>query len=186
MAEAATPAGGLTFAADFPAADRQWVLAAIAKARPEARQLIDHVDGGTRIVPFFEPDGYWLGWARPRPGGRYEVRLNLAKLDGERRADRSAVTIHELGHVVDFALVPDDLRDRLAAQVPLSGVCPAGILGDCAGPQERFADTFAKWALRGELSLAGAGYGLAAPASLEAWGAPLSQLAIELQVADHR
>jgi len=114
------------------------------------------------------------------------VRLNLARLDGERRTDRSAVTIHELGHVVDFALVPDDLRDRLAAQVPRSGACPAGIADDCARSPERFADTFAKWALRGELSLAGAGYGLPAPASLEEWGAPLAKLAVDLEVASRR
>jgi len=132
VALAATPVGGLTFAPEFPEADRLWVRAAIASARPEARHLIDHVDGRTRIVPFYEPGGYWLGWAEPQPNGRYEVRLNLARLDGERRTDRSAATIHELGHVVDFALVPDDLRDRLAAQVPRSGACPAGIAGDCA------------------------------------------------------
>jgi len=186
VALAATPVGGLTFAPEFPEADRLWVRAAIASARPEARHLIDHVDGRTRIVPFYEPGGYWLGWAEPQPNGRYEVRLNLARLDGERRTDRSAVTIHELGHVVDFALVPDDLRDRLAAQVPRSGACPAGIAGDCASSQERFADTFAKWALRGELSLAGAGYGLPAPASLEEWGAPLAKLAVDLEVASRR
>ena len=55
----------------------------------------------------------------------------------------------------------------------------------CAFP-ERFADTFAKWALRGELSLAGAGYGLPAPASLEEWGAPLAKLAVDLEVASRR
>ena len=174
------------FAPEFSEADRQWVRAAIASARPEARQLIDHVDGRTRIVPFYEPDRYWLGWAEPQPGGRYEVRLNLAKLDGERQTDRSAVTIHELGHVVDFALVPNDLRDRLAAQVPRSGACPAGIAGDCAGPRERFADTFAKWALRGDLSLTGAGYGLPAPASLEAWARRSAKLAVDLEVAARR
>ena len=186
VADAATPAGGLTFAPDFPEADRQWVLAAIASVRPEARRLIDHVDGRTRIVPFYAPDGYWLGWALPLPGGGYEVRLNLARLDGVRQTDRSAVTIHELGHVVDFALVPDNLRDRLAAQVPRSGACPRGILADCANAQERFADTFAKWALRGEMSIVGAGYALAAPASLEDWGAPLARLAVELDVASRR
>ena len=54
---------------------------------------------------------------------------------------------------------------------------------DCAPDQERFADTFAKWALRGAVSITGAGYNLPAPASLEDWGAPLSSLAIELDVA---
>jgi hypothetical protein len=183
VAQAATKAGGLTFAADFPEADRQWVRAAIAQVRPEARELIDEVDGQTRVTAFYAPNGYWLGWARTVAPNRYEVRLNLARLDGERKIDRDAVTVHELGHVVDFAVVPDGVRDRLSAEVPTSGVCLDGIRGDCAGPQERFADTFAKWALRGAVSEVGAGYSLAAPSSLEDWGAPLAALAIQLDVA---
>ena len=47
------------------------------------------------------------------------------------------------------------------------------------GPQ-RFADTFAKWALRGRISLAGSGYGIPAPASIEDSGAPLGLLAAQL------
>ena len=66
VALAAQPTGGLTFAADFPEADRQWVLGAIAKARPEARQLLDGVAGRTRVVAFYAPAGYYLGWAKPR------------------------------------------------------------------------------------------------------------------------
>ena len=45
---------------------------------------------------------------------------------------------------------------------------------------ERFADTFAKWALRGRFSLAGSGYGIPTPPSLEDWGRPLGRLALEL------
>jgi hypothetical protein len=183
LAQAATKAGGLTFAANFPEADRQWVRAAIAKARPEARELIDDIDGQTSVTAFYAPSSYWLGRAESVAPNRYEVRLNLARLDGERMIDRDTVTVHELGHVVDFAVVPDDLRDRLAAEVPTSGVCPDGIRGDCAAPMERFADTFAKWALRGAVSEVGAGYSLAAPRSLEDWGAPLAALAIQLDVA---
>jgi hypothetical protein len=77
--------------------------------------------------------------------------------------------------------VPDDLRDRLAAQVPVTGTCFTADTGDCAAPQERFADTFAKWALRGAVSVAGAGYSIPMPASLEDWGAPLAALAVQLQ-----
>ena len=55
-----------------------------------------------------------------------------------------------------------------------------GTIGACAQPEERFADTFAKWALRGAVSAAGAGYAIAAPASLEDWGAPLGALAVRL------
>ena len=42
------------------------------------------------------------------------------------------------------------------------------------------ADTFAKWALRGRISLAGSGYGIPAPASIEDWGRPLGLLAAQL------
>ena len=52
--------------------------------------------------------------------------------------------------------------------------------GACAEPAERFADTFAKWALRGGVSAVGAGYEVANPPSLEDWGAPLSALSVSL------
>ena len=70
--------------------------------------------------------------------------------------------LHELGHIIDFALVPDDLRDQLAGELPTTGVCLPE-RGDCAAPEERFADTFAKWALRGDVSIIGAGYELRHP-----------------------
>jgi hypothetical protein len=44
---------------------------------------------------------------------------------------------------------------------------------------EKFADTFAKWALRGDFPES-AGYGVATPASLEEWGAPLASVAAQL------
>jgi hypothetical protein len=47
-------------------------------------------------------------------------------------------------------------------------------------PEERFADTFAKWALRGAVSGVGSGYSLATPVSLETWGEPLGLLAIQV------
>ena len=83
------------------------MLDAVAKARPEARQLIDDVDGRTRVTAFYEPYGRWLGWAKTVAPNQYEVRLNLARLDGRRKIDRDDITLHELGHVVDYALVPD-------------------------------------------------------------------------------
>ncbi len=92
--------------------------------------------------------------------------------------------MHELGHVIDFALCPTELRDQLAAAAARrSGACFTAETGDCTAPEERFADTFAKWALRGAVSAVGAGYSALAPASLEDWGAPLSTLAIEVDVA---
>jgi hypothetical protein len=173
---------GLSFAADVPPADRQWILAAVAKARPEAARLIDEVDGLVTVTTFREPDAWLLGFAQTVGPKRYELRLNIARLDGERKIDRDTVVVHELGHVIDFALVPDALQNRLAAEVPSTGVCLEAKFADCALDQEKFADTFAKWALRGNVSLAGAGYNLPAPASLEDWGAPLSALAVELEV----
>ena len=86
--------------------------------------------------------------------------------------------------MIDAALVAPELRDRLAglAAAQRRAASPPDT-GDCTAPEERFADTFAKWALRGEVSAAGAGYEVATPASLEDWGAPLAALAIEVEVA---
>ena len=120
---------------------------------------------------------------RPVAEGQYDVSFNLAYLDGERKLDRDSTVAHELGHVIDAALVAPELRDRLAASLPPSGGCVTQDTGDCTSPAERFADTFAKWALRGAVSVAGAGYAVATPASLEDWGAPLATLAIEIEVA---
>lgn len=162
----------LTFAADVAPGDRQWILAAVAKARPEAARLIDEVDGLVRVTTFSEPDGRVLGWTQTVVPKRYEIRFNVARLDGERQIDRDMVVLHELGHVIDFALLPDGPRNRLASAVP----------GTEIHAQEKFADTFAKWALRGAVSIVGAGYSVPAPTSLEDWGAPLSALAVRLEV----
>jgi hypothetical protein len=91
--------------------------------------------------------------------------------------------LHELGHVVDELLISDQLMKRLDAGIPAVGTCSewsAEPNGACARVTERFADTFAKWALGGRVSLAGSGYGIPAPASLEDWGRPLSRLATQL------
>ena len=173
---------GLTFAPDVSLADRQWILAAVAKARPEAARLIDEVDGLVRVTTFRKPDAWLLGWAQTNGPKRYEISFNIARLNGERQIDRDPVVIHELGHIIDFALVPDDLRDRLASAVPSAGVCLHQTFADCAQTKEKFADTFAKWALRGNVSIVGAGYSLPSPASLEDWGTPLSALAVQLEV----
>lgn len=170
---------GLRFRADVAPADREWVLAAIARARPEAGRLIDEVDGLVEIGVFSDP-GTTLGVTRSEPEG-FAVDLNLGYLNGERGADRATVVLHELGHVIDFALVSGATNARLDAQIPRGGAC--GLAIDCDRPEERFADTFAKWALNGAVSEAGAGYGIAMPASLEDWGAPLSQLSFRLPAA---
>ena len=67
-------------------------------------------------------------------------------------------------------------RSRASAPAA-TGALPTGA---CTAVEERFADTFAKWALRGRISLAGSGYGIPAPASIEDWGPPLGLLAAQL------
>ena len=146
---AADRARGLSFAPDVTAADREWILAAVAKARPEAARLLEEVDGLVTVTTFNDPDAWALGWAERKGPKHYEVRFNASRLNGSRRIDRDVVALHELGHVLDYAIVPGSLRDRLRAQVPKTGACPEGVRADCAPAQERFADTFAKWALRG-------------------------------------
>jgi hypothetical protein len=177
---AAIKARGLTFKPNVPAADREWILGAIAKARPEARQLIGAVDGLVTVSAFYTPNAPYVGYADPNDDS---VGFNLAYLDGERKQDRDQAVLHELGHIVDFVVVPDDVIAKLAAQIPVSGVCATPETGDCTIPAERFADTFAKWALRGAVSGVGAGYGLSTPAGLEEWGEPLALLAAQVSVS---
>jgi hypothetical protein len=84
-------------------------------------------------------------------------------------------------------LVPDSLVHELDEGVP-RGECQSTVehTGACTAIEERFADTFAKWALGGAVSMAGSGYGIPTPASLEDWGAPLGQLAARLNVEARR
>lgn len=175
-------AAGLRFTASVASPDRAWIEAAIAQARPEARALIGDVDGMV-VISTYSDSGPAVGWTRPLGKHRYDVSFNLAYLDGHRKLDRSTAVLHELGHVVDFALVPPSLRARLVAELPRTGACLTPETGDCTAPAERFADTFAKWSLRGAVSAVGAGYGVATPGSLEDWGAPLASLAIDVDVA---
>jgi Pregnancy-associated plasma protein-A len=168
-----------TFDGTVAPADRAWILAAVAKARPEAQQLIGAIDGLVTIGTASVPDAPWVGQAQQ---GTDRVIFNTAYLDGERKQDRDQAVLHELGHIVDFELIPDATIAQLAAQLPSTGNCVTAETGDCTAPQERFADTFAKWALRGAVSSAGAGYQLMTPASLETWGQPLGLIAAQLQI----
>jgi hypothetical protein len=173
---------GLRFAAGVAPAQRGWIGAAVARARPEAARLIAEVDGLVTIGTYVE-NGETLGVTRSGPGG-FTVDFNLTRLDGDRAMDRATVVLHELGHVIDYVLVEDELVAKLDAAVPRDPDCPPE--DACAYREERFADTFAKWALRGAVSLAGSGYGIPAPASIEDWGAPLGRLAVEVRVTATR
>ncbi len=169
-------AAGLTFAPGVAAGDQQWILAAVARARPEAARLIAEVDGLVRVGTYAKADPV-LGVTQGNERG-FTVDLNVGMLNGESAMDRTTVVLHELGHVIDFAIVPRPLNATLDAGVPRGGAC--GAVVDCDREEERFADTFAKWALRGAVSEIGAGYGIAMPASIEDWGAPLAQLSYAL------
>jgi hypothetical protein len=171
---------GLTFAPSVAPADQAWIRRAVAAARPEAQRLIGEVDGMVTIQTEVGTDPRIMGWTQPGPTG-FRVGLNISQLDGERTIDRDVVVLHELGHVVDFALVDRALDGRLDAGIPRGTSCgDDGLVGACASTAERIADTFAKWALGGAVSQVGAGYGIANPPSLEDWGAPLTALAAGL------
>jgi hypothetical protein len=175
-----TPAirhAGLRFAPEVTASDRAWMLAAIAKARPEAQRLVHEVDGMVTITT--AGSGAMMGLTQPLPDG-FRVWLNVGRLDDSRLVDRDTTVLHELGHVIDFALIPDALDRKLDDGIPRGGNCDLqnGVFyGDCAPGPERIADTFAKWALGGSVSALGAGYTISSPASLDAWGLPLAALA---------
>ena len=174
---------GATYGPAVPEADRAWIEAAIASARPEAQRLIAEVDG---LVTYQVHHGDPLGVTRSEitpSRARFTVSFDVSMLDGRRAQDRNVTVLHEYGHVVDLALVREELGDQLDAAIPRTGPCGnyGGVLtGSCAAQPERFADTFAKWALRGSVSAVGAGYQVANPPSLEDWGAPLAALSNEL------
>ena len=171
------------FSAGVPVADRDWIVTAIAAARPEAQRLIAEVDG---LVEYRVHRGDPLGVTRSTvgpDGADFVISFDVGSLDGYRRQDRDVTVLHEYGHVIDLALVPKATNDGLEADIPRTGACGnyGGVsTGACAAPAERFADTFAKWALRGKVSAVGAGYEVASPPSLEGWGAPLAALSIKL------
>jgi hypothetical protein len=177
--EAITPAArhaGLRFEPTVAAGDREAVAAAIAAARPEARALIDVVDGlvdvsvgstGTRAIGLTEAQE-----------ARYRVTLDLGLVStryGERGIER--LVLHELGHVLDHALLPDALIASLDAGIPSGWGCEQGTMGACADREERFAETFAKWAL-GDIGVnLNIGYKVPPPAlPLDTWGSPLAKL----------
>jgi hypothetical protein len=172
-----TRAGRLTFGSAVHPLDRSAVLAAIAVARPPARRLIDLVDGAVtvRVGPTGRPEAVGLTELHD---GHYTVTLDLSTVirrSGERGVRR--LVLHELGHVVRFSLVSPALLHRLDARVPRGYPCPSGQpTSACAPEEERFAETFAKWAsgdLGVQLSL---GYAVPPPPSLDAWGEPLTRL----------
>ena len=171
------------FAPGVPEDDRAWIQAAVASARPEAQRLIAEVDG---LVEYqvHHGDPFAVTRSNVGPGGAsFVLSFDVGSLDRTRRQARNGAVLHEYGHVIDLALVPPATNATLEAGIPRTGSCAnwgGALTGACAEPAERFADTFAKWALRGHFSVVGAGYAVATPPSLEDWGAPLGVLSHEL------
>jgi hypothetical protein len=175
---AADRAATFHFAPDTAPADRDAVLAAVARARAPARRLVGLVDGLTDVRVGPTGSSGVLGLTESR-AGRYAVTLDLrtvAARYGRRGIDR--VVLHELGHVVDTALVPPATMAALQAAIPSGYGCDGGTTGGCAAPPERFAESFAKWAT-GDIGVdLYVGYKVPPPGpTLDAWGAPLAQLA---------
>jgi hypothetical protein len=172
---AAERAATLSFDPAIAPSDRTAILTAIADARPPARALIDAVDGLVDVHVATTAAGT-VG-TTGSVGNRYAMMLDLgsvARRYGQRGIDR--LVLHELGHVVDFALVPAALDARLDAAIPRGYGCEDGLTGACATADERFAESFAKWATGDIGAGIDIGYKIPPPDDLDAWGAPLAAL----------
>ena len=88
-----------------------------------------------------------IGGAAPH----WEVNLSYAVLRGATKLD-AHITLHELGHVIDGALIDDELREAIFAQLARSPAwqpcwpMPLGSSSRCVRAPEIFADQFAFWA----------------------------------------
>ena len=73
--------------------------------------------------------------------------------------------------------MPEALNEQLDAQIPQGYGCEDGNSGGCANRDERFAESFAKWA-SGDIGVdLYLGYKVPPPDDLANWGAPLAALA---------
>ncbi len=167
--------GSFTFAPQVVPADRELILGAVASSRPEARRLVGLVDGLVDISVGSAGDG--VAGKTMTGGTRFPMILDLAATwqRGTHRAVNRLV-MHELAHVIDEALLTDEFVRPLVDAVPTGWGCDQGNSGACAAPQERFAESFAKWAT-GDIGVdVNLGYAIPPPApSLESWGRPLAE-----------
>jgi hypothetical protein len=172
---AASRAHGLQFDGVQPA-DQQAILDAVASAQPQARALVDRVAGLVTIRVGDAGPKAW-GYTDSSAAG-YAVLLDLAEVSralGTPGVHR--LVLHELGHVVRHALVSDALLATLDAGIPRGYGCDGGITGACTSPEERFAETFAKWGMDDIGVYLDIGYRVPPPTNgLAAWAEPLALL----------
>lgn len=108
---------GMTFGPGVQPFDRQLIESAVAAAQPAARALVERVDGITTIDVGPTPAG--ASGVTRGGGDHYDIVLDLGEVYralGPRGADR--LVLHELGHVVDHALVPEAVKAQLDAGIP--------------------------------------------------------------------
>jgi hypothetical protein len=169
-------AATFAFEPGTPPADQQAFRDAVAAAGPEAQRLVDVVDGVTTVrIARTPPDA--LGITSDVDGG-WLVEVDMARvlrLSGARGLER--VVLHELGHVIDRALVSDAAMAPMVDTIPTGFGCEDGLTGACAPGEERFAETFAKWAT-GDIGVdLPMGYKVPPPSvPLETWARPLAPL----------
>jgi hypothetical protein len=178
-AGASGAAGTFRFDASVTPVNRQAFLnVTTTQVRPEAMKLFDRVAGLVTVVDGPVPSRA-IATTQPTATG-YTIEFQFGPLFhrvGQRGFNR--VVEHELGHVIDFALLNPALRAQLDAQIPAGVPCTGDVpTGSCAPREERFAETFAKWA-SGDIGVNAAygGYAVPPPADLDAWGAPLAAIA---------
>jgi hypothetical protein len=176
-AEAEAAPGTFRFDPSVSPVNQQAFLAVLGRVRPEARALYERVAGLVTVVDGDTGSPRALAVTVAKHSG-YEVRFRFGAVFqqlGQRGFDR--VVEHELAHVVDHAVLTDPLRAQLDAGIPAGLPCQTGgVTGSCAPREERFAETFAKWA-SGDIGVnLYAGYAVPPPGDLEAWGAPLAAL----------
>jgi hypothetical protein len=156
-------------------AHRAMVERALAAARPDARRVIDAVAPLATIR---------VGGAGPEAAGvtadagdHFDVLLDLDGVQATSGAPGVArLVLHELAHVVDRAVVTTDVARRLDAAIPRGFGCERGLGGACAAPEERFAESFAKWATGDIGTTVLLGYSVPPPVPLATWGRPLVPL----------
>jgi hypothetical protein len=170
------PAAPLRFAPSVAPADQQVVRDAVAAARPEARRLVELVAGLVEVR--VGAPGPGVAGLTVSSSAGYAVTLDLGpvyRVNGMRGVRR--LVLHELAHVIDDALVPTAMERELDAATPVGFGCDdGGRSGACAEREERFAESFAKWAT-GDIGVdIHLGYRVPPPSSLQHWGDPLAAL----------